>query len=200
MKNRQRILYITTYGLMISILTLMGFVPFLGFITLSTASITIIHIPVLIGAYILKGKSGLILGLSFGLISYLVVLTASSPGPTDVLFLNPMISIFPRIFFGLTIMGMFSLIDFFFKHKVVNKVVLSIASFVLTVLHTTYVLTMIYVFEGAFIEATFGSLGGFIWGILLSNGFIEAVLAALIVPTVVIVLSKLPFIKQFHKE
>jgi uncharacterized membrane protein len=200
MKNRQRILYITTYGLMISILTLMGSVPFLGFITLNTASITIIHIPVLIGAYILKGKSGLILGLSFGLISYLVVLNASSPGPTDVLFLNPMISIFPRVIFGLTIMGVFSLIDFFFKHKVVNKVVLSIASFVLTVLHTSYVLTMINVFEGAFIESTFGSLGGFIWVILLSNGFIEAVLAALIVPPVVIVLTKLPFIKQFHKE
>lgn len=200
MKNRQRILYITTYGLMISIITLMGFVPFLGFITLNTASITIIHIPVLIGAYILKGKSGLILGLSFGLISFLVVLTASAPGPTDLLFLNPMISIFPRVIFGLSIMGVFSLIDFFFKHKVVNKVVLSIASFVLTVLHTTYVLTMIYVFEGAFIESTFGSLGGFIWVILLSNGFIEAVLAALIVPTIVLVLTKLPFIKQFHKE
>lgn len=200
MKNKQRILLMTTYALMIAIIAMMGFFPFLGFITINTASITLIHIPVLIGAYVLKGKSGLILGSSFGVISYLVVLTATAAGPADLLFLNPMISIFPRILFGLSITLVYSLMDIFLKNKVINKIALSMISFLLTMLHTTYVLTMINFFEGSFIETTFGSLAGFIWSILLTNGFIEALLAALIVPSVVLVLTRIPFVKQFHKE
>jgi len=200
MKNKQRILYMTTYAFMIAILVLMGFLPFLGFITINTASITLIHIPVLIGAYLLKGKSGLILGFCFGFISFLVVLTATTPGPADLLFLNPMISIFPRVLFGLAIMVVYAWMDTIFKNKMNNKIALAILSFFLTIIHTTLVLTMIYAFENTFIETTFGSLTGFIWSILISNGFIEALLAALIVPSIVIVLSRLPFIKQFHKE
>ena len=58
---------------------------------------------------------------------------------------------------------------------------------------------MIWVFETNAINELFCSLGGFVWAILLTNGFIEAFLAALIVPSVAIVVSRVPLLKKLYK-
>jgi len=75
--------------------TPLGFIPFF----LGTA-ITIMHIPVIIGAVLEGPWVGLLIGLIFGLSSLLW----SYIGPTgagDVYFQNPFISVLPRLFIGL---------------------------------------------------------------------------------------------------
>jgi uncharacterized membrane protein len=199
MMKKRTTLELTTHAFFIAIIALMGLVPFLGFIPLTpTVSITIIHIPVLIGAYLFRIKSATLFGLTFGVVSLLAVLTATAPAPADLLFVNPMISVFPRILFGF-IAG----VTFFLIRKVpsllLNRIALLVAAFLLSIIHSFLVLTMIWVFETNTINELFGSLGGFVWAILLTNGFIEALLAAFIVPSVAIVVGRVPLLKKLYK-
>lgn len=63
---------IANLSLFIAIITLMAFIPFLGYIPLGFARATIIHVPVILGSIILGPKKGAILGFVFGLTSFLV--------------------------------------------------------------------------------------------------------------------------------
>jgi uncharacterized membrane protein len=75
-------------------LTRWGFIPWL-----SGASLTIMHIPVIIGAVLEGPVVGLAIGLIFGVFSLIQAGVAAS-GPGDLIFLNPLISILPRLFIG----------------------------------------------------------------------------------------------------
>lgn len=71
-----------------------GFLPWFGGI-----SITIMHIPVIIGAILEGPVVGLAIGLIFGAFS--MIQAAVAPNfPTDVWFTNPLLSILPRLFIG----------------------------------------------------------------------------------------------------
>ncbi len=75
-------------------LTRWGFWPWFGGI-----SITIMHVPVIIGAVLEGPLVGLAIGLIFGLFS--MIQAAVAPNfPTDVWFTNPLLSVMPRLFIG----------------------------------------------------------------------------------------------------
>lgn len=75
-------------------LTRWGFIPWFGGI-----SLTIMHIPVIIGAVLEGPIVGLVIGLIFGVFS--MIQAAVAPNfPTDVWFTNPLLSILPRLFIG----------------------------------------------------------------------------------------------------
>ena len=75
-------------------LTHWGFIPWI-----SGASLTIMHVPVIIGAILEGPWVGAIIGLIFGLFSILQAAIAPS-GPTDVWFTNPLLAVLPRLFIG----------------------------------------------------------------------------------------------------
>lgn len=75
-------------------ITHLGFLPWFG-----GAALTIMHVPVIIGA-ILEGPGvGVVIGLIFGVFS-LIQAAIAPTGPTDVWFTNPVISVLPRLFIG----------------------------------------------------------------------------------------------------
>ncbi|HZU87074.1 MAG TPA: ECF transporter S component [Anaerolineaceae bacterium] len=70
-----------------------GFIPWFG-----AASLTILHIPAIIGAILEGPVVGLIVGAIFGLFS---MIQASIPNNiADPAFINPLVSVLPRIFIG----------------------------------------------------------------------------------------------------
>lgn len=71
-----------------------GFIPWL-----SGASLTIMHVPVIIGAILEGPIVGVAIGLIFGLFS-LIQAAVAPTGPADVWFTNPLLSILPRLFIG----------------------------------------------------------------------------------------------------
>lgn len=73
----------------------LGYIPFL-----LGVAITIVHIPVIIGAVMEGPVVGLIVGLLFGLSSLMWAHLAPT-GPVDLYFRNPLISVVPRLFIGL---------------------------------------------------------------------------------------------------
>jgi uncharacterized membrane protein len=75
--------------------TKLGFIPFV----LGT-SITIMHVPVIVGAILEGPWVGTTIGLIFGVFS-LIWAYIGPNGPGDIYFQNPLISILPRLFIGL---------------------------------------------------------------------------------------------------
>jgi len=74
--------------------TRLGFIPWF-----SGASVTILQVPVIIGAVLEGPLVGLIIGLLFGLSSLLQAAIAPT-GPVDLAFTNPLISVVPRLLIG----------------------------------------------------------------------------------------------------
>ena len=74
--------------------THLGFIPYF-----SGASLTIMHVPVIIGAVLEGPVVGTVIGLIFGLFSLLQAAIAPT-GPADVWFVNPLVSILPRLVIG----------------------------------------------------------------------------------------------------
>jgi len=71
-----------------------GFIPWFG-----GASLTIMHVPVIIGAVLEGPWVGMAIGLIFGLFSMLQAAIAPT-GPIDTVFTNPLIAVVPRLFIG----------------------------------------------------------------------------------------------------
>jgi uncharacterized membrane protein len=74
--------------------THLGFIPWIA-----GASLTIMHVPVIIGAILEGPLVGAVIGLIFGGFSLLQALIAPT-GPADIWFTNPLVSIAPRLFIG----------------------------------------------------------------------------------------------------
>lgn len=196
--TRRRIQNLTVNAMLIALIALMGFVPFLGFIPLgASVSITLIHLPVLLGAALLSTRSATLLVLSFGIVSLLVVLTNPTPQPIDLFFVNPLISVLPRILFGLFAGVLFSFSRRFAKLQ--HYGLLSIFAFLATVFHTILVLSMLWLFASAELSGLFGNLVQFIWYILSLNGLIEAILSALLIPLLTLALRRIPFVQQLQR-
>ena len=71
-----------------------GFIPWIA-----GASLTIMHVPVIIGAVLEGPLVGVLIGLIFGVFSLIQAAVAPS-GPTDVWFTNPLLSVLPRLLIG----------------------------------------------------------------------------------------------------
>ena len=90
---------IATAGVLSAVAVVLG-VTRLGFIPwFSGASVTVMHVPVIIGALLEGPVVGAVIGLIFGIFSLLQAAMAPT-GPIDVAFVNPLVSVLPRVLIG----------------------------------------------------------------------------------------------------
>ncbi len=145
--------------------TRLGFIPWV-----SGASLTIMHIPAIIGAVLEGPIVGAIIGLIFGLFSMLQAAIAPN-GPADVWFTNPLLAVAPRLLIGPAAWLAWEMLK---KRQVVG---LLAAGLVGSLTNTILVLGMI------------GALGFLPWAtlppIVVANGLPEAVASALLTLAVV---------------
>ena len=87
-KSKMSARELTTLGLLTGILLLLNFTP-LGYINTGGLSISLMMIPVGIGAMLMGPKAGAWLGFVFGATSFYQALTGSSPFSTMLLSINP---------------------------------------------------------------------------------------------------------------
>ena len=185
-RNRNR--QIAIIGAFSALIILMG-IPglHLGYIQLNPAtSLTIMHIPVILSAILAGLPGALVTGTVFGLTS-LVNAAANPSGVLDPLFVNPLISVLPRILFGTFCWILFKLIDLI-PHlpKSINSAV--------TLCHTTLVIGSLFVFassktaeamEGAgFIAVMTVILPGAIMEAAAASSVCSAVISAIFVTSV----------------
>ncbi len=195
MNNKVRSL--TIDAMMLAIIALMTFVPNLGYITLfGVASNTLIHIPVLIGAYLFGWKKGGIYGFFFGILSLCKAFQSPS-GLLDAYFINPLISVLPRVAFGLLAGLFFEIVKKIDAQnlKALKITLLYVGTFVLTIIHSILTLGTLYLLEfqalnEMAVSNNYASFWIVILGILATNGLIEAGIATVIVPNAGLVIEK----------
>lgn len=97
-KNRLNLRKMVIIGVLGAISIVLGMTP-IGFIPIGPTRATIMHIPVIIGAIMEGPIVGGFIGLIFGLFSIYQALT--NPTPVSFVFLNPLVSVIPRVLIGI---------------------------------------------------------------------------------------------------
>lgn len=146
-------------------ITRWGFIPWFGGV-----SLTIMHVPAIIGAILEGPIVGLLIGLIFGIASLIQAAVAPN-GPGDVIFTNPGISILPRLFIGPVAWLVWKGLQ---RIPAVGLVVAGVAG---SLTNTVLVLGAIGLFGFLPWEA--------IGALIVSNGLLEAALSAIIVLVVI---------------
>lgn len=162
----------------------------LGFIPLPFMKATIMHIPVIIGAIIEGPVVGAFVGLVFGLFSMYNALV--NPTPLTPIFLNPIVSVVPRILIGIVAYYVYKLLKNKFKKESIQ---IGIAAVLATITNTVGVLGftyLLYVEQYAkAMEISSSTAGITIASVALTNGIPEALLSALITVPVVVAIKKI---------
>ncbi len=201
--HRKSIFFISFYALFLALFVIFSYVPYIGYITIGPISFTTMHILVLIGALLFGKGTGAVFGLFMGVLSLLVSL--QYPGTVNYLFLNPFVSILPRVLFGF-IAG---LIFDYFRKKTTFAGFLAVSAplcGILTLLHTVLTLSCLYIFGyldifyishlmdlTSIIEANnnaFGSFGNFIAAFIAPGAVCEIAAAIIISPAIMAALYK----------
>lgn len=173
-------------GMLIAIELALTFTP-LGFLRIGPMTVTLMHIPVLIGAIILGPTPGMLLGLVFGIAS---IINANLIGTPDVMPFSPFLSgsawslvvaILPRVIFPLIAAWLFRLL----KQTGLSKPISAgISAGVGTFCHTLLVLSSVYFLLGTLyanaLKIPLTALKGMFLGIISYNGLIEAGISILI--------------------
>lgn len=190
MKNKffttNRIALIGMLAALIVVLGLSG----LGIIEIPGLAIrvTILHIPVIIGAIIAGPVVGGMVGLLFGLWS--IIDKIMRPTVTGFVFLNPVVSVLPRV-----LLGIVAYYIYIWLKKVLPKgIAVSVTSLIATFFHTASVLGMIYV---VYAERYMDALNQpkelaltFLSAVTITNGVPEAIASAILVPLIVLGINK----------
>ncbi|MDF2893143.1 MAG: panT [Clostridia bacterium] len=159
----------------------------LGFIPLPMAKATIMHIPVIIGAIIEGPLVGAVIGLIFGIFSIFQNMT--NPSLLSFAFINPLVSVIPRVLVGIMAYYGYRL---FSKRNTTLGVGFGAAVGSLT--NTFGVLTMIYVLYASQYASAKGidpaTTAKVIYGIALTNGVPEAIVAVVIVTPIAVAIKR----------
>lgn len=169
----------------------------LGFIPLPLFKLTILHLPVIIGAIIEGPIVGASIGLIFGLFSIYQNITA--PTPMSPFFLNPLVSVVPRVLIGIISYYIYKLL----KSKLKNiKLSISLAAVCGSLVNTIGVLGTIYLIyfkdyatilmeKGTIESNSVGAVSTALLTVIGTNGIAEAILSALVVTPIVIAIFKM---------
>lgn len=179
--NLNSIVKIGIFGALVIVLSLTP----IGLITIGPVRVTTVHIPIIIVG-VLEGKTvGALVGLIFGLFSFFQHLSGISV--LSFMFINPLVSVFPRIMIGYTS----GLIYEKSKHiKHITRLIFS--SIVGTISNTFGVLFFAYIFFASRIGKVLNKDPlAFILGIASTNGVAELILACIVVPVVCLRLNKI---------
>lgn len=200
-KSRLSTRTIAVAGILSAIAILLSLVPWLGYIPIGPITITTMHIPVIIAAILEGPFVGGFVGLIFGLSSIYTAATIFAGSPTAVFFLNPLVSVVPRILIGIVAYYVYSGIKKISNNKSLSTVMGALAG---TLTNTVGVLGMIYIlyaeqYVNAMVKAaeTQGqtlvvtSALALIFGGVLLNVISEILMAAFISVPVVLAMSRI---------
>lgn len=162
----------------------------LGLIRLPIFSLTIMHIPVIIGALLEGPIVGISVGLIFGLFSMYQNITA--PGLTSFVFWNPIVALIPRMLIGIVAYYSFTLL----KSKIKNiGISAGIAALLGTLTNTIGVLGLTYILYldryAQAREISREAVAGTLLTVGLTNGVPEAIVSALITIPIVVTMLKI---------
>lgn len=161
----------------------------LGFIPIGPTNATIMHIPVIIGAIVEGPAVGMSVGLIFGLTS--LVRNLTMPTITSFAFINPLVSVLPRVLIGVVAYYVYQITIKITKNSFISG---WITGFIGSLVNTVGVLGMIYILYGAryaeALEKSAASAKTLLLTLATTSGIPEAILGGFVVSAVAVVLKK----------
>jgi uncharacterized membrane protein len=174
-------------GMLSSISIILG-VTGLGFIPIPPVKATIMHVPVIIGAILEGPVVGAMVGLIFGIFSIIQAIT--TPTPVSFVFINPLVSVVPRVLIGITSYYVYKAVKS--KSKPLG---IALGAAIGTLTNTIGVLGMIYIlYLGPYAKVLNLSLSAAKKGILavaITNGIPETIVSVAIIVSVVTAVNKI---------
>ena len=175
-------------GVLAAISIMLSMTP-LGFIPIGPTNATIMHIPVIIGAIVEGPLVGITVGFIFGATSLLKALTM--PTITSFAFINPLVSILPRMLIGVIAYYVYKLTIKFTKNVFVSGWITGVVG---SLVNTVGVLGMIYILYGARYAEALGESASAAKTLILTLGATsripEAIVGGFVVSAVCIVFNK----------
>ena len=190
----KRNLNLAQMGVMSALIIAMTFVPYLGYISYGGLSITLIHIPVIIGACVMGVKGGAVLGTVWGA-SCIIKALLAPPSPLEgIIFKNPIVALIPRIIAGAAAGLIFMLVAKKDKKKHIASALGALGG---CLCNTVLVMGSIYLLYGekygtelGIASVNFGGLTNYILAAFGINAIIEIVVAIVIAIPVSLALRK----------
>ncbi|MDE6953909.1 MAG: ECF transporter S component [Erysipelotrichales bacterium] len=194
--NNKKTKNLAFMSLFIAIEILMVMIPFLGFIPIGPLRATTLHIPVIISGIVLGKKQGAGVGLVFGISS--LVINTIQPTPTSFVFspfisgsiMSAIIAIVPRVLIGYIAGLIYEILQD--KNEYLAMVC---GSFLGAITNTILVLGGIYFIFGVEyamkLGKSFEELLPYLYGIITTNGLLEAIVGTIIAVMVSKILLKL---------
>lgn len=181
---------IAILGILSAFIIIQTFVPFLGNIPIPPLNPTIIHITVIVAAFVLSTKDGMLVGLVWGLARMVKAYTLPASPLDLLLWTNPIIAVVPRVMVGLVA----GLVFHAFLKRKQEKVGMVVAAVLGSLTNTVLVLGFIALFYGneyaTALNVDPSNLLKVLAGIVATNGLGEAVVAGLIAPFIAKALMK----------
>lgn len=169
----------------IAIIIIQTSIPGLGNIPIGPLSVTIIPITVVLAAILLGTKDGAIVGGIWGLITFIRAFWWPTSPLAIYVFTNPIVSILPRILVGLVAGLIFTHL---YKPNKPYRMYMAITGFVSSLVNTVVLLGLVYVFYrgDAFniYHINVDQLLPYLLFVAATNGLIEAILSAALVPVI----------------
>ena len=181
---------IAILGILSAFIIIQTFLPFLGNIPIPPLNPTIIHITVIVAAFVLSTKDGMLVGLVWGLARMVKAYTLPASPLDLLLWTNPVIAVVPRVMVGLVA----GLVFHAFLKRKQEKVGMVTAAVLGSLTNTVLVLGFIALFYGneyaTALNVDPSNLLKVLAGIVATNGIGEAVAAGLIAPFIATALMK----------
>ena len=175
-------------GVLSAISIMLSMTP-LGFIPIGPLNLTIMHIPVIIGAVLEGPLVGIIVGLIFGFTSLLRAITM--PTITNFALINPLVSILPRVLIGIVAYYVYKLTIKLTKNALVSGWITGVMG---SLVNTVGVLGMTYILYGARYAEALGKSASaaktLILTLVATNGVPEAIVGGFVVSAICVVFNK----------
>ena len=180
--NKENIRNFVLASIISAIIAVMTIVPYLGYISYGLIEITTLHIVVIIGSVLMGWKYGALLGGVWGLTCVIRASVLAAASPVFEIFINPFVSLVPRIIVGIVAGSMFNLLKN--KLKVGDGISAGISAIAGTLTNTLLVLSSMYFFGGMIssYKDVFELLKTIWLTIIGVNGLIELIMAIIVVP------------------
>ena len=175
-------------ALFVALIVLLGFTP-LGLIPLGFINVTILCVPVIVGALYMGWKNGLLLGLAFGLTSFISALMKPSALVSTLMGASPVLvalmSILPRLLVPMVAYGVYTR----FRSKRENLAV-GVAAVCGSLTNTVFYLGLMLLFY-VLCGIDTASVLSLIGGTALIAGTCEAIAAAVLCTPILMALRRI---------
>ncbi|PAK86752.1 ECF transporter S component [Lentilactobacillus parakefiri] len=192
MPVKKNTLRLNMLAMFIAIILLQTSIPLIGYIPIGPLEITIIPMTVVVATVLLGTVDGAIIGGIWGLTTFVRAFVWPTSPLAAIVFVNPIISVIPRIMIGVVAGVTYTYLKKHFKSQAAS---ISVAAVLGSLTNTVLVLGLIYLFYKAkapqLYQINIKELLPYLLGVVGTNGIPEAIFSGIVTPMIGVPVKKI---------